>query len=275
MDQRAGIQLSVPAADSGIAKLLPMLHSLNTQEAKEQSMRVLNQISEQIKESSTLNPRTQRRMQNLVENNILYFSNLSRTIRNHLVKSNFDKLLLEFRRCEIKLKNQSQDFYRNSLGCIQESLKLELKKRKLFSQIYLNLLRENKGKLQIAKKTKFQADNQISPDGKDSRHKGEEEEEQENTIGVKRAAPDSSKYTALGSNYEEDKKLQTKTEYSHETAREGFGPNDFEASDPMAADDTIGLFIFKRKKELALKSEPGSKQPGQQSFEEDFLDSEA
>lgn len=72
-------------------------------------------------------------MQNLVENNILYFSNLSRTIKNHLQKCNFDGLLLEFRRCEIKLKNQNDDFYFNSFGCILESLKLELKKRKLFS----------------------------------------------------------------------------------------------------------------------------------------------
>ena len=132
-----------------------MLHSLNTPEAKEYSLRIQNQITEKIKESGGLNPRTQRRMQNLVENNILYFSNLSRTIKNHLVKCNFDRLLLEFRRAEIQLKNQSDDFYSNSYRCILESLKLELKKRKLFNQIYLNLLSENKGKLQIASKSKF------------------------------------------------------------------------------------------------------------------------
>lgn len=84
-----------------------MLHSLNTTEAKEYSQRIQSSVWEKIKENGGLNPRTQRRMQNLVENNILYFSNLSRTIKNHLVKSNFDRLLLEFRRCEIKLKNQN------------------------------------------------------------------------------------------------------------------------------------------------------------------------
>ena len=94
-------------------------------------------------------------MQNLIENNILYFSNLNRTIKNHLAKCNFGRLLLEFRRAEIQLKNQSEEFYSNSYRCILESLKLELKKRKLFSQIYFNLLSENKGKLQIASKAKF------------------------------------------------------------------------------------------------------------------------
>lgn len=172
--------------------LLHMLHSLNTPEAKEYSMRTQNIICEKIKENSGLNPRTQRRMQNLVENNILYFSNLSRTIKNHLVKCDFDKLLLEFRRCEIKLKSQSEEFYVNAQSCITESLKLELKRRKLFGQIYLNLLRENKGKLQIAPKVKFPTKKFEQPDH-DSMEEDEYEDEEEegNVVGVKREAPES------------------------------------------------------------------------------------
>ena len=155
-------------------------------------MRTQNIICEKIKENSGLNPRTQRRMQNLVENNILYFSNLSRTIKNHLVKCDFDKLLLEFRRCEIKLKSQSEEFYANAQSCITESLKLELKRRKLFGQIYLNLLRENKGKLQIAPKVKFPTKKFEQPDH-DSMEEDEYEDEEEegNVVGVKREAPES------------------------------------------------------------------------------------
>lgn len=86
-------------------------------------------------------------MENLIDQNLLYFVNLNRKIKNILEESNFDKLLLEFRRCEINLKNNLDDFYNNSKQCIVDSLKLELKKKKLCNKIYSNLLRESKGKI--------------------------------------------------------------------------------------------------------------------------------
>ena len=86
-------------------------------------------------------------MENLIDQNLLYFVNLNRKIKNTLTRSNFDKLLLEFRRCEINLKNDLNDFYSSSRDSILNSLKLEIHKKKLYSQIYSNLLRENKGKI--------------------------------------------------------------------------------------------------------------------------------
>ena len=104
-------------------------------------------LYEAIKENSQLNPKTKRRMENLMDQNQSYFLNLCKSIKNTLIRCNFDKLLLEFRRCEINKKNDPTDFYKNSKNCIINSLKLEIRKKKLYGQIYSNLLRENKGKI--------------------------------------------------------------------------------------------------------------------------------
>jgi hypothetical protein len=129
------------------SSLLPLFNSLSSPEAKEFSQQVQASLYDSIKECQQLNPKTKRRMENLIDQNLLYFVNLNRKIKNTLTRSNFDKLLLEFRRCEINLKNDLNDFYSSSRDSILNSLKLEIHKKKLYSQIYSNLLRENKGKI--------------------------------------------------------------------------------------------------------------------------------
>ena len=88
---------------------------------------------------------------------------------------------MEFRRCEINLKNNIDDFYNNSKGCILNSLKLEIRKKKLYNKIYSNLLRESKGKI-INTETKIGADGRylvkkLTP---------QELQSLQNNIGVKR-----------------------------------------------------------------------------------------
>lgn len=166
---------------------------------------------------------------------------MNRKIKNTLIKSNFDTLLLDFRRCEINLKNDLSDFFINSRSCIIGSLKLEIRKKKLYSQIYSNLLRENKGRIYTYEK-------QRTGDGNYRVKKLSEQElnQLNQNVGVKREHSEHPIKQESSLDDTTSKKLKTETalksEYSGYNLETGNTFNNF------GQDESNSLFIFKRKK---------------------------
>jgi hypothetical protein len=81
----------------------------------------------------------------------------------------------------------------------------------------------------------------------------DEENDEEGYIGVKREAPDSATTLRITSSYLKDNSLFSKEEQGYEDKEPASGRNTITLRDSSAHDESLGLFIFKRKKDLTSK----------------------
>ena len=89
-------------------------------------------------------------MENLVELNEDFFVTQHLRINKTIQKYQFDKLLLEFRRCEINMKSDPDSFHNSAKYCVLNSLLLEVEKQTIETSIYGMLLRESKGRIRAS-----------------------------------------------------------------------------------------------------------------------------
>lgn len=127
-------------------------------EERHQRILELKKLMDDIKYEESYNEKTKRRMENLIEQNHDFFLRQQKKIENILDKFNLDRLLLDFRRCEINMKSSDEDFFASSKSCILSSLKLEEAKKEISDSIYSKLLRESKGKILNSLKEDFPKD---------------------------------------------------------------------------------------------------------------------
>lgn len=104
------------------------------------------------------NSKTRRRMVNIVELNEQFFINIQTNIEEMLSQFDLEKLLLDFKQCELGLKSSQgnsteglvwnpQTYASVDFKSIKKALKLELKKDSFKESIYQLLLNESKGRI--------------------------------------------------------------------------------------------------------------------------------
>lgn len=136
-------------SDLGKRSALPikMEDDFSTTQIDESKRLKVKRLLEDIKEEGSFNEKMKRKMESLVESNEEFFAHEQLRINSILENYNFEKLLLEFRKCEINLKGSDIEFIQSAKTCVLDSLKLEASKVDLETSIYNKLLKENKGKI--------------------------------------------------------------------------------------------------------------------------------